>query len=170
MKKILITIEILLFTPLLALASGIQVSPARLDFSVAGGGVTSQSLTVVNPTPDVQLFEIYPDNFAEQIKPEPTSFTLEAGAKKTVTVAVSGNARALGQILITTVSVVGNPLSGGQNFSVGAGVKIPVSIIQTVQTNPPNRQKQIASLFLAAGLIFVGLWSTYIHKTKKLPC
>ena len=150
-------------------ASGIQVSPIRLDFSVASGGVTSQSLTVVTPTPDVQLFEVYPDNFAEQIKANPESFTLEAGAKKTVTVSVSGNTRALGQILSTTLSVVGKPLSGSQDFSVGTGVKIPLNITQTAQANPPNQQKQIAELLSAAGITIVGVWSIYIHKTKKAP-
>ena len=158
---------LLILQPLFAFAAGIQVSPARLDFTVAANRQTSQTLTVVNPTADVQLFEVYADNFTESVKTSPASFTLEAGAKKTVTVTVNFDSQNSNRILSTTLSVVGKPLLGSQQFSVGTGVKIPLSITQTAQTEPAKIPKAEMELTLAMLLIIVGLWSVYVHKTSN---
>jgi|GEM_PF-1417249 hypothetical protein len=178
MTKIAIYILLLLATLAFgytALAAGIQVSPARLDFTVFGNRQASQTLTVVNPTDNVQLFEVYPDDFTEQIKTMPTSFTLEAGAKKTVTITVlpqQGNTQNSGQILSTNLSIVGKPLDSSQPFSVGTGVKIPLNVILSPgQTGPFDKQKQEAIVLFAAGIIIAGLWSVYIHKiSDKIIC
>ena len=161
---------LLILQPLFAQAAGIQVSPARLDFIVPGNSQVSQNLTVVNPTADVQLFEVYPDDFTENVKAVPQSFTLEAGAKKTVAITVNpqtGSLQNQGQILSTNLSVVGKPLADNQKFSVGTGVKIPLNITLTAGSAPNNTKTPFAAILLAVAIIILGLWSFYIHKTAN---
>ena len=157
-----------------ALAAGIQVSQARLDFTVAANRQSSQTLTVINPTADVQLFEVYPDDFTEAIKTNPASFTLEAGAKKTVTIAINLQglgSQTTGQIVSTNLSVVDKPLSGSQQFSVGTGVKIPISIIQTDQAgNWENKFISYRWILPALGLLLLvalGMLASKIRQKNK---
>lgn len=128
MKKIiLITITLSCLTAT-AQAAGIQVSPAKLDFAIINGKPASQTITVVNPTVDVQVFEVYSDDFTDIVKPLPSSFTLESGARKTVEIKIDASVtRQSGGKLGTTLSVVGKPLADNK-FSVGTGVKIPLTI------------------------------------------
>lgn len=118
-----------LLLPKSGFAAGIQVSPSKLEFSVQKGQSQSQEVTVVNPTGDVQLFEAFPDDFGDSISISPTSFTLESGARKTVTVtATPGKANlSQGEILSTNISFVGKPLADS-GVQVGTGVKLPATV------------------------------------------
>ena len=70
--------------PAAALASGLQISPSSLDFTVTPGTEQTLTLNIANPTSDVQIFEVYPDDYQKNLVVIPSSFTLESGAKKSV--------------------------------------------------------------------------------------
>ncbi len=127
MKRIFVIVFILL--PFLAQASGIQVSPSKIDIITEINKPMSGELTVANPTADVQIFEIYPDEFPEIIKASPASFTLEAGAKKIVAVTVYPSAvENVSRVLRTDLSVVGKPLIETR-LQTNTGVKIPITVV-----------------------------------------
>jgi len=150
----------------MAQAAGIQVAPARLDFQTSPEKAASQNLTIINPTADVQLFEVYTDDFTELIKAVPTSFTLEAGAKKIVSITVdaAGQKQKANESLSTNLSVVGKPLADKQ-LSVGTGVKIPLTI--TFFPSAPNSKNHNLLFFGLAVLVLAGL--AYYLKAAKQP-
>ena len=127
MKNFLILILILF--PVLSQAAGIQVSPSKMNFTVEiGDSPVFKELVVVNPTADVQVFEVYPDEFSEIIKANPASFTLEAGARKIVIVKVDpADIEGPSKILRTNFSVLGKPLIETR-LQTNTGIKIPTSI------------------------------------------
>ena len=131
MKKFFIFIFTLILLPVLSQAAGIQVSPSKIDFVLEiGDESVSKELIVANPTADIQIFEVYPDEFSEIIKTNPASFTLEAGERKVVTVTVYSivTTENISQILKTNLSVVGKPLIETR-LQANTGVKIPLSIV-----------------------------------------
>jgi P pilus assembly chaperone PapD len=155
-----------IFLPLaMAQAAGIQVAPARLDFQIKSEKAAALNLTIVNPTADVQLFEVYTDDFPELIKANPASFTLEAGAKKIVSISIDAGKQKANQSLSTTLSVVGKPLADKQ-LSVSTGVKIPLTI--TFSQSVPNPQTHNLIFFGLAVLVLVGL-AYYFKAIKKPP-
>ncbi|MCK4525177.1 MAG: hypothetical protein KAU07_01960 [Candidatus Andersenbacteria bacterium] len=157
MKNFLILILALVFLPVLSQAAGIQVSPSKVDLVLEENKSASKELIVANPTADVQIFEVYPDEFPEIIKANPASFTLEAGGRKTVIVtaypAITEN---VSQILKTNLSVVGKPLVETR-LQANTGVKIPLSIIiEYVAIETASNNKISPRLFYAI-LIVVAL-------------
>lgn len=131
MNKNLLALALgLIFLPAAARAAGIAISPARLDVSVAFGRTTAAKITVANPTADELLFEISADEFSESIRPTPASFTLAAGARKEVTLAIGFRGAPAGEVLKTDLSVVGKPLVDTR-FKANTGVKIPLTITVT---------------------------------------
>lgn len=154
-------VSLLLSSPLFASAAGIQVSPGKLDFTIVTGKETSQTITVVNPTADVQVFEVYSDDFSDAIKALPESFTLESGAKRTVNVTV--NASALkspgNQNLATNLSVVAKPLADNK-FSVATGVKLPLAIkINQAASLPNKNQWPLWTAGLVGLVVLLGLFN-----------
>lgn len=83
-----IIIPLLLFAASSVNASGVKVNPPKLEITARLNESVSHEITVANPTSDVQIFKVYPDDFADIIKANPSSFTLEAEAKKTVTISI----------------------------------------------------------------------------------
>jgi|SRR3989338_1450422 len=130
-----------LFFPAVIFAAGIEVTPAKLT----GSG----EIVVVNPTPDVQVFEVYADDFAGMIEINPASFVLEANGSKNVTVSIKSEQRK--GIRATNISVVGKPLAESR-FTAGTGVKIPL-VFQTEQSSSPVPRKLLWYL----GGVTVGL-------------
>lgn len=162
MKNFLIIIFIFILFPVLSQAAGIQVSPSKIDFALRANESASKELIVVNPTADVQIFEVYPDEFSEIIKASPASFTLEAGEKKIVVVAAhSTAAENISQILKTNLSVVGKPLIETR-LQANTGVKIPLSVVieRAIMENESN--KKISSGLFYAILIVVALGFGFI--------
>ena len=147
LKYIIAILSLSLFLPLSSLAAGIQVSPSHLDFRVNSQETAPQNLTVVNPTADVQVFEVYADDFAELIKPNPASFTLESGAKKTVAITInfSGVKDQSERTLTTNLSVVGKPLADSR-FSLATGAKIPITLSVGNMPQVPNSMRLIIGL------------------------
>ncbi len=138
-----------LLTPTLLLAAGIQVSPTKLDVSLKPNTTLDESLTVANPTADVQIFEVYADDFKQNLQFSPASFTLESGGQKTVQLKILGFGFNNNQTLVTTVSVVGKPLAEGAGVKVGTGVKIPTTVRFSENAKAPLSQNKIIGLILA---------------------
>lgn len=159
------TVLILLF-PLISSAAGIQVSPAKLDFTTAVGKTASQNIIVVNPTADVQVFEVYADDFSAAITADPESFTLESGSRKTVAITVDTSKldQKSGQSWATDLSVVGKPLADNK-FSVGTGVKLPLTISIGNQVSSDNKNQWLIWTLVLALLIM--LLAIYNYKMAK---
>ena len=171
MKKILVFILVFVLFPVLSQAAGIQVSPSKMDFTVEiGGEPVSKELVVVNPTADVQVFEVYPDEFSEIIKANPASFTLEAGARKIVIVKVDpveieGSSR----ILRTNFSILGKPLVETR-LQTNTGVKIPTSVTINNEIIKTDSNDKISSELFYMILIIVAFGSglvTYLVRHRK---
>jgi LPXTG-motif cell wall-anchored protein len=131
MKKYIVAVSLVAYilSAHSAMASGIQVSPARLAFEVSGKP-QSKELVVVNPTADVQVFRVYADNFTDAFIVSPESFTLEAGQRKNVLVTVNPKRMSANSSMTTTISVIGSPLVSGQ-LPVGTGAKVAVTVTST---------------------------------------
>jgi len=105
-------------------AVGLSVSPKELKVSSRANETVNYSLTVKNPSGEVSVFEVYPDDLTSIIKTTPSSFILESGEEREVLVQV----RARGDgIFKTDISVVATPVAKG-SFNAGSGVKIPIQI------------------------------------------
>ena len=114
----------LLATTPTALAVGVGVTPAQLHIDAHAGQESVARIKVTNPSKDVTLFEVYPDDLEAVVSVSPASFTLESKEEKYVDVKVTSPEA--GQFL-TTLSVVGR-LMADSKFQAGSGVKIPVTI------------------------------------------
>ncbi|MEK7496887.1 MAG: hypothetical protein AAB657_03210 [Patescibacteria group bacterium] len=154
MKHIYLIIAItLLIVPCFVLAAGIEVTPSKLKVELGASGGQYQ-FQIKNPSRQVQVFEVYPDDFTDIISVSPESFTLEAGASRSIVLDIKpkGEARALQ----TNLSVVAKNLVG-QNFPAQAGLKIPLNIsfagapeiISTIDLN--------TAIYLGVGLVIIGL-------------
>ena len=111
---------------MVGLAAGVQINPEKLEFEVSGSKSKTKEIIVTNPTQDVQLFEVYADDYERAITTSPESFILEAGKSKKVSVTVKPSKLSAG-IISVNVSIVGKPLAESR-LQVNTGVKIPVSI------------------------------------------
>lgn len=161
MKKIFyILFFLFLLFPHSVIAAGVEASPSKLELRTSGSNVKAE-LSVRNPSADVQLFEVYPDEFGEDIKILPESFVLEAGSSKAVAISyVAKNGKE--KIIKTNISVVARPLSESR-FQFNSGIKIPITIIVDVKA-------QLIPWWIyaiAIALIILGALFIYIQKKKK---
>lgn len=127
MRKLLL--HTLLFTAALYLAFsaravGISVSPKELKISAHANQTVNYKLSVKNPSGEVAVFEVYPDDLGMIIKITPASFILESEQEKEVNVQVAPREEG---ILKTNISVVATSVASS-SFNAGSGVKIPVEI------------------------------------------
>lgn len=140
---------IYLLLALSAAASGLSITPSRLDFAVDDGKEALQTITVMNPTADVMVFEVYADEFSNVISLRPESFTLESGGRKEVSVMIDASNSPLpplkirggkGGVISTNLSIVGKALAESK-VNVAAGAKLPVTIaIDRTAAKPPFAQ------------------------------
>ena len=150
-------------------AVGIAVTPGELIIETVIGEKTTSRLKVENPSSDVAVFEVYPDELESEISVSPASFTLESGEERYVTLIIQREK--IGQIQ-TTVSVVAWPLAN-EAFGAGTGVKIPITIkvlsgsnnlalLKSVLNEPDSLLNAIIIIF---GLVVVGL----TLRKRKMP-
>ena len=167
MQKLLIILVVIV--PLAAAAAGIQVSPSKLRLEAGAGRPTATQLVVSNPTADVQLFEVYPDDFAEVITAEPASFTLEAGTQKSVKIAVDSKKLKNDEIRTTNISVLAKPLAESR-FQANSGVKIPltITVIKPSSKLPSIRWAEYLSLITLATAI-AGYTILRMKRNKTSP-
>lgn len=147
MKRIIIALFLLL--PPVASAGGLEVTPSKLTLQAAQGDKLFSEITVGNPTSDVQIFEVYADNFSDQIQIDPASFILEAKSRKTLTVRFLGFRSG---VFATNLSVLAKPLLDSR-FSANAGVKIPVSA--TISSQKTSRKDWLLSLAAIGGILLL---------------
>lgn len=107
-----------------AQAVGLLVSPKEIKISSSVGETAVQKLKVKNPSGEVSVFEVYPDDLEAIIKIAPASFILESNQEKEVDVRATPREEG---ILKTNISVVATPVANS-SFNTGSGVKIPLEI------------------------------------------
>lgn len=152
MKKLLLPIFSLIFAAysiFSAQAAGLFVSPKELKVSVEAGETAVQKLNIKNPSGEVAIFEVYPDDLEKFIKLSPTSFILEFGESREVTVQITPKEEGLFK---TNISVVASPVAKS-SFNTGSGVKIPLEI--TAAKNTSWFLAAIANLPLNSGNVLV---------------
>lgn len=119
---------LLLISALYAIASaqavGLSVSPKELKVSATVGETATQKLKVKNPSGEVSIFEVYPDDLDAIVKVSPASFILESEEEREVTVQITPREEG---IFRTDISVVASPVASS-SFNAGGGVKIPLEI------------------------------------------
>lgn len=159
-KSIILIILTLALLPQTVWAVGISVKPSRLKTQAPINQLTSLSLQVKNPSDSVCLYDVYLDEFSDWIKPNPSSFTLEAGETKKVTLQIKPQTP---QTAGTIISVVTRPLSN-RKFAANSGIKIPLEI------NVLTPQKPKKSPLTSTHLIFLlDLILTLILLTLLIP-
>ena len=106
-------------------AIGLEVSPPSLQATVSAGEDGNATLSVKNPSGEVTIIRVYPDDLEDFIKINPESFVLESGESRNVDLKL--NFAQAGQFK-TAISVVARPLSS-EAFGAGSGLKIPLTIV-----------------------------------------
>lgn len=159
MKKIWLLV---LLIPALASAAGIDVSPATIDLAVNKDETAEETIVVANPTADVQIFEIYADDFKNLFTFAPASFTLEAGER--ISVRLSFDPKPTNSALLSTnISVLATPLADSK-FNANTGVKIPTTVRILHNETQKNYNSDLV-FFIALGIVFSYLIFRFI-KTK----
>lgn len=161
MKKFLFLL--LLTIPPSTSAAGIEVSPSRLELNT--DSKTRAELQTSNPTPDVQIFEVYTEEFEDLIEINPRSFTLESAESKKIEVIVNPKNKSEA-VLQTEISIVSRPLADSE-FSAATGVKIPLIIRIEKTTNKNFVWKNEYALLILVGLLLARI--IMLLRNKKPP-
>lgn len=131
--SILIIVGSLLW-PIITSGAGLEVSPTKLDILISKNGGNAAKLLVKNPNKDVEIYDVFVDQFADLIDISPTSFTLEAGEEKSIL--VSAHPGQESRILKTNLSIVSRPLTD-YKFKANTGIKIPLTISYDLSDQDP---------------------------------
>lgn len=139
-------------------AVSLSVAPSKIKISTSANQEAQARIIVKNPASQVAMFEIYPDQFDNQIYLNPQSFILESGEKREVL--LEAKFKEPGQYL-TDISVVASTVSS-LTFQAKGGVKIPINInvssandffLASVVSAFKSHSAQI--LFLGMGLVAI---------------
>jgi hypothetical protein len=108
-------------------ATGVGVSPHRLEVEVNPAGLVSSSISVVNTSDEESLYQVYieGEDLSSWFHISPWEFGLDPGRCQDVQIDISPPAMASGEYK-TNVCVVG--LVHNSDLKVGCGVKVPISI------------------------------------------
>jgi len=127
-KSLIFLFFLTLLLPGIIKAAGLQVTPSELNFNLPNNELVDQEIVVVNPTADVQIFEVYADDFSKIITARPASFTLESGGRKTVVIEVRSElVESEPGLYQTDLSIIAKPLLDSR-FPANTGIKVPVTI------------------------------------------
>jgi hypothetical protein len=121
----LLVIAGMVIFPIPALAWGLGVTPARLNFQTSLGGVAKQTLGVINTSEAEASFKVYVEEESEWFTITPAEFTLLPQQSEDVEIAVATPNNTPGKHNFTICVVSLSPNSG---LSIGAGVKVPVAV------------------------------------------
>ena len=146
-----------------ATAAGLRVSPATVHLTTTKNRPATAHLTITNPTPDVQIFRVYPDSLTDSFSITPASFTLESGAHRYVAVQFIPT-NAVSETLQTNLSITARPLADAK-FSAASGVKVPFTATVTASRQDLLRPSAELTATLAALLVVAGL--LYFRRLKK---
>ncbi|OHA21828.1 MAG: hypothetical protein A2849_02760 [Candidatus Taylorbacteria bacterium RIFCSPHIGHO2_01_FULL_51_15] len=114
----------LLLFPILALAIGVSVTPPTLSIRMTRDEEGTARFLVSNPSKEVGIFDVYPEEFEKFITLYPSRFVLEAGEKREVL--VRAKRRDVG-LIRTAIAIEAAPL-GVPTPSVGGGIRLPFSL------------------------------------------
>jgi len=119
-----------LFLPFELLAIGVSATPAVLNVRAPQGQEAVARFVVANPSKEVGIFDVYPEEFESSIVLTPSRFVLEAGERREVI--VRAKRHDLG-IVRTVLAVEAQPL-GLPAQGIGGGVRLPFSYEVTEKT------------------------------------
>ncbi len=144
---------IFLFWSSVVNGSGVSVSPGKVEITGEVGKAKGEIIRVKNPSTDVSLFSIYPDEMEEEVRAIPSSFVLEGGAEREVMIEARPKRDG---VLAGTLSVRAEALSK-EVLGGAAGIKIPVRLEVTKAS--PYLASMALTLQKGGGwiLLFVGL-------------
>lgn len=124
MKKLFwFALAVFTAAPLTLLAIGVSVSPITISLETVSGTEKSVKFTVSNPSREVGLFEVYPEEFERNITLIPSRFLLESGERREVLIRVRQNETGTFK---TSIAIEVKPL-GELLLGVGGGVRLPFS-------------------------------------------
>ena len=158
MKKIILIV--LFLFPSIVCAAGVEASPSKLDI-IASDSSGSTELSVRNPSANVQLFEVYADEFTENIKILPTCFILEAGASEKISIVYNTKSNT-DAIFKTNISVVAKPMTDS-TFQFNSGIKIPI----TITVGGESLVFPWWYYGIVAAVVIVGASIFYLRKKKR---
>ncbi|MBI2633852.1 MAG: hypothetical protein HYW80_00910 [Parcubacteria group bacterium] len=108
-----------------SLAIGISATPAELRAEATAGTKVQVSLYVENSSPEVSLFEAYPEEFESFITLTPKKFFLNPREGKTILVEITPPAPG---IFETNISLLVQAF-GSNTLNLRGGIKVPLHII-----------------------------------------
>ena len=113
-----------LLLPLESHAVGVAATPSELFAIVETGREASVRLRLRNPSAAAALYEVYPDELEDMVRPFPESLVLEGGEERDILINISPK---IAGRFETVISVVARPL-GGSGLQAGGGIKVPLYI------------------------------------------
>ncbi|MCR4328255.1 MAG: hypothetical protein NUV53_01930 [Patescibacteria group bacterium] len=108
-------------------AIGITALPSEITITVSRGENTTAHLTVQNPSREVAIFEVYPDDLDTMIIPIPSRFTLESAETRVIEIKLIPKQEG---VFTTNLSVLARPITDPL-LGIGSGLKIPINITVT---------------------------------------
>jgi hypothetical protein len=168
MKYLLSLMAVLLTAIPTAQASGLQVSPSRLELTAAHFSGKGQELTVANPTQEALLLQITTDEFEDLIEISQKSLVLEAGARKTVAISVNPETAVdyAQSTLSTNLSIVARPLADS-GVAINTGIKLPLTVSLQAGNGAKITPGSIAALAGAILAFLVGLSWLWLCRRPK---
>ncbi|WP_135609485.1 hypothetical protein [Methanococcoides sp. AM1] len=126
LKKIVISILVLLMIAQASSATGVGASPGRLNFTVEVGSSDTQSLYVKNTGDSISNYLVYVDDeYTEWFLISNDNFTLDAGEVKEVTLELKPPVSGAGEHEFKAYVLSTSPEG---DLGVGSGIKIPVNV------------------------------------------
>lgn len=155
---ILATFYILHSTFSVAQAVGVSVKPSELSVKAAVNEEMSVRLRIKNPSNEVALFQVYPEEFDAMITSIPAKMTLQAAEERDVVIRIKSQKEGL---FDTKLAVVARPLDD-PTFGIASGVKVPLHITVTKDTSGfalisnyvTNGSPWILAMFLLAAILY----------------
>ncbi|NPE28731.1 hypothetical protein HNV12_12340 [Methanococcoides sp. SA1] len=127
LKKIMILLLILLILVQTSAATGIGISPGRLNFSAQIGISDTQPLFVKNTGEERANYLVYvDDDYSEWVMISNDNFTLEAGEVKEIFLELKPPLYGTGEHRFKAYVLSKN---SNEEFGIGSGIKIPVTAI-----------------------------------------
>ena len=156
--KFALILLICLTLPRLSLASGLLVSPSKLDFDISKLKQKEKTITVANTTEDVQIIDIYFDEHEEWFEIKPKIFSLTPGEWKKISISpVLGKPWFYSKQTKLYLLIIAKPLKES-SIKVSSGIKLPVTVTSNSAINPgkllfPTLLVMLILLIIAASLI-----------------
>ncbi len=146
----LITIAGLFLFASQAYAIGITALPSEFNVKTPRGAEAVARLTIQNPSREVAIFEVYPDDLDALIMPIPSRFTLESAESRTIEIKFMPKKEG---VYTTNLSVLARPLTDPL-LGIGSGLKIPITF-----TVSPSKNNALAAISLSSptGIVIASL-------------